>query len=178
MSRANLLGVPAKRLDALLPECDGGKHDVLVMDVVDKHGRYDGAVRPRLHFRWIDERARGPLADARSATVYIDRGGDEGDGSGTTTVRVMSGDLVLDEWRLGRLATRLDGYRLQSLYMWHARRYYPHLDVERDGIQAAADAWAATIDPAATTKSEANRSASRDLYRISRDLGWRKLTAR
>lgn len=70
------------------------------------------------------------------------------------------------------LRSKLSPGREGEIVLWHAR-WYPHLPA--DEVQALA---ARFTPPEGCDLNTANRQASRELYRLSRDLGWHKLTAR
>jgi hypothetical protein len=78
-----------------------------------------------------------------------------------------------------RLRTTLDEYNPQRLLIWHWTRYYRHLPYET--AEQVAQTW--ILSDWANyahewTLAEANRSASRALYRASREAGFRKMTLR
>lgn len=63
--------------------------------------------------------------------------------------------------------------------MWHWTRYYQHLDhaiAESVAAEWTLTEWAQ--EAPRWTLAEANRSASRALYRASREAGFRKMTLR
>ena len=172
--RYTLRGVPARGADVLVDDRlivaeDGAvsgpdPRDVVVVEVCDKAGRYDGAVRRRYAV---------VVAHGACAPTWPPTGLDISQSDGH--VRVTVGDTS-ESWPQLR-ADLDDGYHLARILMWHWRRYYTHL-VDDDGVRELADAWAAEHDGERWSLAEANRSASRELYRLSRDLGWRKLTLR
>jgi len=159
--RYTVRGVPARLVDVCIDThavVDGGR-----IEVVRKPGRYDGQVRDRITVRALAAHQRGEIV-----RVDVSR-------LGETT------EIVVGEWARAyrTLRSNLDGYRLARVMMWHWRKYYTHLG-DGDAVRSLADQWAAehASDAQRWTLAEANRSASRELYRFSRSLGWRKLDAR
>jgi hypothetical protein len=195
MRRATLRGVPAKQVDVLVPPHMADTTWVantvyappsLALDVGEKEGKYDGAVRRRYTLLALPEHQ---LRTLPTAYVRVVREGAEEDGGipvSEHTVRVLPHEEVGgwsgDAFR--GLRHSLEEYSLPRIWMWHLRRYYLHLvgSMPEDELRQAADSWAAVAEAegalARWTLAEANRSASRDLYRVSRESGWRKLTLR
>lgn len=167
-----VLDVTDHRPQALPPH-----HADLVMEIGEKRGKYDGAVRRRYALRrfmpqqidaipWADLRIVDTLAEGETAGEIM------------IVVRPRDGSApVVDTFE--RLVDSLDDYDLERIALWHGRRYYAHLAYEGE-VKPAAKAWAdefrATGAAGRSTLAEANRSASRYLYRLCRELGWRKLT--
>lgn len=190
--RATLRGVPGKHADMIVADSctpTGPKVPVLevtdrgdqqlppgwlpVLELADKAGRYNRAVRRRYAIRPFmrKEALALPLARLRI------------DGSDPEWLEIMIAPIeapaIVD--RFPRLRSDLEDYDLQRVAGWHWRRWFTHLR-DQDGAREACDAWAAEVRSSGLADSwtiaEANRAASRMLYRFSRDLGWRKLTAR
>lgn len=166
--RYTLRGVPARYIDVVVTDDvhePRDPRDVLVVEVLSKAGRYDGTRRDRVTLRRMPGHQVTHLGDAPVRVII-------GESHLNVAVRSWSG-------RYPRLRSSLDGYNLARIVMWHWRRYYLHL-TDQDGVRELADAWAAehASSDSDWTLAEANRSASRSLYRLSRDLGWRKLTLR
>lgn len=145
----------------------------LVMEVGEKIGKFDGAHRRRYAVRpppAAAELAEIPWADVR---IVAD------ESEIMLVVRPRDGTAPIVD-TFARLRTALEGYDMERIVLWHGRRYFTHLPYD-ELVQAAKD-WGlevtATNAAASWTLAEANRSASRFLYRLSRSLGWRKLTAR
>jgi len=177
--RATLRGVPAKRVDVIVDarivDNTVDPRDVLVVAVVAKPGRFDGAVRPRIHVGVREGRhnKRDPIPsarlevelDAERLTVTAAVGGDGWDGP---------------RWcaSFGRLRSDMNDYSPARVVMWHWRRYFGFLP-EADAV-ALAESWALEMAerPAPPSLAEANRLASSALYRCARTLGWHKLTMR
>jgi hypothetical protein len=146
----------------------------VILEVGEKAGKYDRAIRRRYALRRFPRRMLDeiPRADLR-VSVFSGMGEDEL----TVLIRPHDGGTPLvDTFR--RLRGDLDGYDMARIIGWHWSRYYRH--IPHDDASALADSWAAEVastgEAASWTLAEANRAASRALYRLSRDLGWRKLT--
>lgn len=177
--RATLRGVPGKHVDMLI--ADRYSHSkpelstawVPVLELVNKKGRYDHAVRRRYAIRPFMRQEALALPMAR---LRIDESDPE-----WIEIMIVPVDTPAIVDRFPRLRSALDDYDLQRIAGWHWRRWFTHL-TDEDGTRHACDCWAAEMrasgDADQWTLAEANRSASRMLYRLSRELGWRKLTAR
>jgi len=166
--RCTLRGVPAKRVDVLVERLDPtvpgrwyGEH--VLIEVGRKEGRFDGATRGRIVVR------------RQVAGLPCDRG--------TLTATEADGRVVIDldrsvhglwHFEAKQLRTDLAGYEMGRIISWHWTRYFQFLDWSPD-VHALADSFSM---PEGATLSDANREASRRLYRLARDLGWRKLTLR
>lgn len=105
------------------------------------------------------------------------------------------GRLCLDFWKKeedGSLTYSQFSYRalpitvdydtsISKIIGYHWRKYFTHLR-DQENVREFCDTWAATMLPKAKEEkmslNQLNREASRALYRLSRDLGWRKLTRR
>lgn len=157
-ARATIIGVPAKRVDVLV---DVNPEQIGAMQVVTKRGRFDAAERPRITLRRWDPSNALPKGE-----LWV-----------TVSDTQVSLDVAsaLGTWTLTeqRLRSDLVNYNPARLVMWHYRRYYgflPHADVTQ---------VANSFDIRdCRTLAEANRKASRELYRLARELGWYKLTLR
>lgn len=169
--RATFRGVPARRLDLVIEGGvelgESGWFEVLLHQ---KQGRYDGAVRYRIQVR--RDRQVPEILYGNLVVSHMD--------DGTVEIILRDGVSAGVGIKAPLLRSDLDTYRLGCVWMWHFRRYYLHLHDEIENAVDLGDAWAASVEDqrSSWTLAEANRSASRDLYRISRELGWRKLTAR
>lgn len=170
-TRYTLRGIPASRVDVVVCERRDPR-DVPVLEHVRKRGRYDGAERDRLTLRYYPTHQANGLVEVE--LDYDSLGSDEPVELIITRTDTREVLLLRD---YPRLRSELEGYQLARIVMWHWRRYYCHL-TDGDEIRVLADSWAAEHSDERWTLAEANRSASRLLYRHSRDLGWRKLTAR
>jgi len=161
-SRYTLIGVPARRVDIAISQSLNG-HPYM-WEVVDKAGKFDGAVRRRYSVR--------PCLDARisDGKVIVDKTDRQ-----WVIWSISEGTApIVDKWE--RLRSDLDTYKLGCIWSWHYARYYKFLDLSEQEVRTIGDAWA--VGKQFASLAEANRSASRDLYRLSRDSGWRKLTLR
>ncbi len=203
LHRYTLRGVPARLVDVAMPAVhDGGKP--LVLEIARKFGRFDAAERARLTVRhWsprnldgspqlrdhagpilagrlmIDRREGATLAAGLDSHQAVDDGiavDASHAADSTLTVAVLwQGGYWSETW--GVLRSSLADYDLAAIVMWHRERYYGFLPY--DEARLLADSFEAR-NPGlrSLTLAEANRLASRDLYRLARDLGWRKLTLR
>jgi len=175
-SRHGLRGVPSKRSDVLIDQRLEANdaiddRDCIEFSVVRKIGRYDGATRDRLAMRIAHrhacsehERCYLSIADLPNAW-RID----------VTTAH----GVVRWTREYARLNSDLAEYDPERLIMWHWTRYYQHL--EHAVAEQTAKVWALTDwaqQASKWTLAEANRSASRALYRASREAGFRKMTLR
>jgi hypothetical protein len=168
--RANVRGVPAKRLDVLVEETilSGSEDDfresgsIFVIDVGIKRGRYDGAERPRLCLRTFGkillEKNDIPF---RRATIDSCEG----------KVAIRIGDWEFSDFRLASIAQITD---LRGIYMWHWSHYYQTC-MDWEEAEQCADSFYIDGQP---TLAELNRAVSRDLYKRARENGWMKLTVR
>lgn len=138
----------------------------LTLEVGTKRGRYDGAERTRLSLR-VEHRTS---ADALPLAV-LDV--EQRDGALDIDLRGLGGERLWGA-TYRQLRTDLTDYDPNRLIGWHWTRYYRHIPHE-DAL-ALAESW--TIPEDCVTLAAANRAAGRELYRLSRDLGWRKLTQR
>ena len=167
--RYTLRGIPAKKIDVLIQEhITEHAPAEIECQLTKKTGRFDGSIRDRIVFRAIDYTRKLPRA---VCAIHFD--------PKNPLVDVFIGHHAL---AYERLRSDLEPDGLGKIWMWHFQRWYRHLhETFSDGdARKAGDSWAATNieNIAKWTLAEANRSASRDLYRISRELGWRKLTLR
>lgn len=170
--RFGLRGVPRKRVDVLIEQ----RGPLAVLELASKHGKFDGAERPRMTLRRYNV-GMGPLPTAK-IEILADSGGIE--------IAILSADPAVRlaglPWarRFATLSASIQDYNLARVVMWHWRRYYQHLPEEV--VRQAADVWALTAVGRALaeewTLARANQEASRELYRLSREEGWRKLTLR
>lgn len=193
--RHTLRGVPGSRLDVLvdvrlidsieyptgeIPPAKDGSEVVeiggwrlrIIVERVSKRGRYDGCTRDRIAFRLAPASTTGPLV---SLDVDITAQGEAGGGQWVVDIDDYAGERT-ERWigTYERLRDTLDGYDVRRIVMWHWQRYY---QAPLDHEEASAIAYAFAPSPGAGL-AEANREASRELYRAARERGWRKLTLR
>ena len=166
--RHGWIGVPCSELDILI-EIDGdrpGLVDGQVLEVGRKAGRYDGAERTRLVVR---SRRQG-MELARAVSL---RWQETDVGLTLAVLDIVSTDTL---WTASyrRLRSELVQDGLVRIVQWHARRYYRMVDTPDAVDEATAEVEAA----APPTITAANRAASRALYRLATEAGWRNLTAR
>jgi len=165
-----LRGVPASVVDVLIDDnIDRWPNDPMVVELSKKTGKYDGQLRDRITIR---RRQAHQVADIPHICLRCDLDASKLD----VVIRLTIG---AERREYATLRSDLNDYSLARIVMWHWRRYYIHL-VDGDMIRAFADHWAIEQSESAQrwTLAEANRAASRALYRLSRDEGWRKLTLR
>ena len=168
--RHTIRGVPGRVVDVLVAEDlrDPARADLrIVTQVARKAGRYDGAMRDRITVRRWSAHQADRLTRADIAVTMTGERVTVAIGGWSATYRALPADL--------------DRRSLARVMMWHWRRYYSHLD-DGDEIRALADEWEQEVRELGLderwTLAEANRAASRRLYEISRERGWRKLDAR
>lgn len=140
----------------------------VVLEACPHAGKYDGRMRQRYAFRQF------PLdlaAELTAANVMFSRQPKHV----TVTVVPHAFDPIYRA-SFDSLRSELDDYNLERIVIWHWTRYYRHLNFK--DAEDAAKVWALEVqhNKAHWTLAEANRAASRMLYRLSVDLGWRKLT--
>lgn len=161
--RYTLRGVPAKRVDVLLHP------NYNIIEICKKKGKFDSQERDQIVLR--------PLQDTsglRDADLYYSMT-DE-----TIQINIVSAwgkvhDILWTK-TYNRLKSKLDEYNPESIILWHWRRYYSFLEYEI--VKSVANEWVLTEWKSEWTLAEANRSASRMLYRVARQEGWRKYTER
>lgn len=176
-TRGGLRGVPTKRVDLCIDDriLSGETidcRDVIEFTVVRKSGRYDGSQRDRLTLRVQHGHVVRDTHEQCSVNIV--------ELPDSYRVDVVT-DLGVVRWtrEYPRLRSDLAEYDPERLVMWHWTRYYQHLEhavAEQTAKQWVLTDWAQFAS--GWTLAEANRSASRALYRASRDEGWRKLTLR
>lgn len=167
LDRCTLRGVPAKQIDLAIAPTLG---EWAIVEVADKAGRYDGAIRCRLTVRSTDATPVHQLDRLPEAALLVQSLPDR-----IVLAIVASGIAWTATYQT--LRSTMEDYSPARLVTWHWARYYRHLSY--DDVQPLAESFAATHpELAAWTLAEANRAASRDLYELSRQLGWRKLAMR
>ena len=153
-------GVPSTVLDILIvPPIDGL---VQVVDLCKKSGKYDGAIRHRITVRNVPSHQ----APTECVGLWFDL---------ENSVAVIH--LGEQEFRFGRYRSRLDSRdHIKNIVRWHYSRYYKMLsEYDVDVVEAQ---FTEEILLGDYTLAEANRLASRLLYRAARECGYRKLTKR
>lgn len=169
---AGLTGVPQKQLSILVDQrirqgaIPAGYVPVLM--VCRKRGRYGGEERDHLVIRAMQLKDAKKMMAAKLAACW------ESDPKWEHGYRKVEVAWDGGWWdrRLKCLRSSLTPGHEGRIIHWHAR-FYPHLP--QPEIDALAAAW---TPPEGCDLNAANRAASRELYRLSRDLGWRKLTLR
>ena len=170
--RFTFQGVPGKKVDVLVE--NNPRFDTWGLQVVEKIGRFDGAIRRRYCFRTV------PASEKDWWTGEMSLKKTEGHIS--LSIQPVAGDIFTETWEC--LRANLDDYNIARVWMWHYRRFYHHLWDCLDNEQAKdlADQWCHSVYESGEaqnwTLAEANRAASRDLYKTSREMGWTKLTKR
>lgn len=175
-SRYGLRGVPSNKIDVLIDkrlESNDPVHPkgCIEFSVVKKVGRFDGAKRDRLAMRMMPQSA---CIDHERCYLSI------ADLTDAWRVDVTAENAAV-RWtkQYNRLNSDLSEYDPERIVMWHWTRYFRHLDFAI--ADATAKDWVLTDwakFSSEWTLAEANRSASRALYRASREHGWRKMTKR
>lgn len=161
--RYTIRGVPGKRFDVVAQQ-GLSVDDFSIVEVVEKSGKYDGSIRQRLTIRQCDLSLiclegymEVSYEDNKLFSVSINNSMDES-----------------PEWTFETvpLRARLRDYSPFRLVRWHWSRYFNFLSWE--DVEGLAKSF--TVDWYGETLAEANRRASRGLYDLARQLGWRKLT--
>jgi hypothetical protein len=158
--RHTVRGVPGKRMDVIVEQGIAG--GPALVEVIEKTGRFDGSTRPRICVRRCD-----PSIPALPGTIEARW---ETDSVGIVLTRQAGTPWT---WCDYPLRADLRDYSPARLVSWHWARYYQIIPWP----EAEALAESFSVFPGETL-AEANRRASRELYRLARDLGWRKLTTR
>lgn len=175
--RANFRGVPAKRVDVCVdewilqgqPESDNSDPPIgIVMEIGRKTGKYSGDKRWRINIRrWMKSATPQPWGE-----VEIERD------TKNFKIAVRPKNMPDSNWEFkSRILRNMVDYDNPpaKILMWHATRFYVRVwRAHKEEIEALANAF----EPEGITLAEANREASRAIYRLARDLGWRKLTKR
>lgn len=187
--RYTFRGVPAKRVDVVV--CDDWERvrvsrdvtkpsDFAVVEIGRKSGHFDGTERDRITVRpWN----RGMVAqlqirDGRlfvraekkpTVAIWLEWTAEAGDGWQGRPCERWEREYQRLRWVL---ETPESGGHAR-IVMYHWSHFYSFLDAaDAEGLAAS------FIAAPGATLAEANRDASRQLYRLSRDLGWCKLTVR
>lgn len=159
--RYSFRGVPSSRVDIVVADdvrAPKDPRDIIVLEICRKTGKYSGNVRHRWVLRRLKHHQGAGLPAYSSIPV-------------NETAENLHFEVDMG-YSYPRLREQLDGYQVARIVMWHYRRYYSHLSEHEPEVRALADAF----DPGDVTLAEANRLASRCLYDLSREMGWRKLT--
>lgn len=192
-SRYTFRGVPGRLCDLIVADCleshrqepesvvleisDQRPHELspahadLVMEIGIKKGKYDGSERRRYALRYFREKDLGGIEQADLRLVATEE-------ELLVIVRPRDGSApIVDTWP--RLRSFQVGDDLSKIIGHHWRSWYTHL-TDQEQMREFCDQWESEmlLDSrwAGYTLAEINRKASRDLYRLSRDLGYRKLT--
>lgn len=161
--RWTLRGVPARRFDVLVQELsDKQKADnmVWVLEINMRAGRFDSEIRPQLYVRVLRPE---DVLGLKHGHVEV----------AESNIQLMSGTDKVWELKLERLKSDLSGYLLSSIMFWHHKRFYKFL--EEDMVHSLCEEFTLTMNMNKSL-AEANRLASRMLYRLATDEGWCKLT--
>ena len=160
MSRYNIVGIPASHIDVVVQ--DGAN----VCELIEKNGKYDNKVRYRLAFRKFAHKDAERL---RVGTVDMVRKNRISVGGMEITFPYHNPELK-------------DPGHVKRIFIWHLHRFYSFLlrELPDSDLDAESESWAFSFlkrneNPTITA---ANRSASRWLYRLARDFGYRKMTMR
>lgn len=173
LTRCSFFAVAARHVDVLWDERIGFGGDQVALEIVGKRGKYDGAQRRRYAFRCLPEPTMRLLQPA-NLCLYRD--------SGRLWVRITPEDdpQIIESFPLLRHDAHAGN--LSKIAGWKLAHYYTHLANNEPQTTAAIQAWAQTeaaeMVAAGNSAAALNRAADRMLYRLSRDLGWRKLTLR
>lgn len=167
MDKYSLPDVPRKRLQiAVAHALDYG--ETVVCDICNNEIGGD-----RLSIYNVSTRYRPPLADFR-LIKDVDEGDDD-----------LGRWWLFASWEGGSFVRSYSPIRTlivpgseQNILMWHWRNFYSVPIPEQDALALSNEfVHILTVD-SITKLNEANRVASRMLYRLARQLGWRKLSTR
>lgn len=184
LDRLTFRGVPARIVDVTVPQGAeaSARPKRLVLEIETKLGRYDGAERQRLNVRrWSSycddlpvqfDAAVNKLVPIPEGRVYFVRASD----LLLVTVVWTGGSWSME---FPTLRSDLINYDVGKIVMWHWQNYYKFLPHE-EALSVAVEFATRKEEfvSAGLTLAEANRMASRELYRLARNLGWRKMTLR
>lgn len=153
----------------------------LVLEVGTKYGKYDGAGRRRYALRQFpaDQIEAIPWADLRIVEQPdpTDKSGKAGELMIVIRPREVGEVPHVDTWP--QYQHVIDPENIEALFCDQGYNFYRHLDPEV--VREEARRWAMEVNATGAvanwTRAEAFRAASRRLYAVSRELGWRKLTA-
>jgi predicted nucleotidyltransferase len=159
---ATVKGVPSSILDLLIVVDKPIEDYVRVIELAHKEGKYDGEIRKRLTFRYMPQH-QAPL---QCVAVWVE-----------CTDAIASVHIGNDVYKFGRWKSELDHpEKIEKIVRWHFDRYYKFLN--NTDIQCIAKDLVMEVITGKCTLAEANRIASRLLYKCARDQGFRKLTKR
>lgn len=172
-NRYTLRGVPARLVDIIIDESKESRNerDKIVLEISEKAGRYDAAKRDRLSIRFRQGHQVTDLEECLISLAFLEN---------ALRIDIVSSSGEI-RWtrQYKQLRNNLTGYNPQSIVIWHWTRYYkfiPHEIADRVAQEWVLSEFA--IHGQEWTLAEANRSASRALYKSARNEGWRKLTLR
>jgi hypothetical protein len=165
-----LRGVASNELDIVLTddfEIAVDDRDLQVVEISRKSGKYDGKERDRIVLRRLPGHQARRLPSAELYTL--------GEDTGRVELVIESDGSVVWAGSYRRWTHELtDEAHAGDIVLWHWRRYYPFL-AEAE-VRAIAGAFGAEV--IGRTLADANRLASRRLYALARESGYRKLTLR
>jgi len=159
--------VPTSKVDILLPKKIESlfRHEYILFDVIEKHGKYDGKKRVRFTMR---SAYSAVISETNDISMCV-----------KNNTRIITIDDEVFEFPI--IKKDVNNYHLARIAMWHWRRYFTHL-TDEDNVREICDTWAETeateMAEEGATIVELNRAADRMLYNLSRELGWRKMTLR
>lgn len=174
--RYTIRGIPAKRTEFSVTETIDPDR-TLVLEIAEKTGHYNGSVRIVYTLRnWSPQQMS--YSDSSNRLVFVGK-------NGRLMLSLTEGEAtIICAWNDGgwtetyqRLRSDLTGYDFAAVVIWHWRRYYHHLNY--NDARLLADGFL-SLHPecVSLTLAEVNRLASRELYTLSTELGWKKLTDR
>lgn len=173
--RAGFLGVPLSHADVLVaadvatgaPLREG---HVLCLEHATKAGRYSGQVRDRFAFRTIEARHAPTWAQLEITPRLV---GPARERHTEVIILGSSGETLLER-RYRTLEWGFDPADSGRVLLWQYNRYFRFLP--EDDVLSLAQTF--TLGRSPRTKSGANQLAAQALYRLARDLGYRKMTLR
>ncbi|HXQ33580.1 MAG TPA: hypothetical protein VN843_06120 [Anaerolineales bacterium] len=172
--RYTFVGVPGRICDVIVTDSLKNTLDEeVVLEVSEKTGKYSGNKRRRFAFRqW----PKAKILDIQPRNLTISNTKECIEISVSSRSRLTSDEEITIVERFEKLRSNLKGYDIGAIMMWQYRRYFQHLQVS--DVTTLAVTWQFEVDRETCTLSMANRSASRALYKLSKELGWSKLTLR
>jgi hypothetical protein len=142
--------------------------DECIAEISKKHGKYDGRERDRVLLRRLPGHQTGELTTATLDVLRTD------DGRALVVATDTEGDTLWSGVYRRWTHELTDAEHAGDIVLWHWRRYYSFLSE----VEVRSLAKGFPTEAAGLNLAQANRLASRRLYALAREAGWRKLTLR